>query len=66
MTPPGHDSYRTPLEMQVHYYMTHFTDSEVIDPDEIARLERGEMKDGESIDRPISPEELKTLDFNEI
>ncbi len=64
MIPPDHESYRTPMEMREHYYMNHFTDSEVTDPDEIARLERGEMKDGESIDRPVSPEELEKLDID--
>lgn len=63
-TPPDHVEYWTPLAMQEYYYRTHFTDSEVTDPDEIARLERGEMKDGESIDRPVSPEELKNLDID--
>ena len=53
------------MEMQEHYYMSHFTDSEVTDPDEIARLEHGEMKDGESINRPVSPEELKKLGLDE-
>lgn len=65
MTPPDHDNYRTPLEMQEHYYMNHFTDSEVTDPGEIARLERGEMKCGESIDRPVSPKELENFDIDE-
>lgn len=63
-TPPGHDEYRTPLEMQEHYHMNHFVDSDVTDPDEIARLERGEMKDGESIDRPVSLKELEKLDLD--
>jgi hypothetical protein len=56
--PPDHKDYRTPLEMQQHYYMSHYTDSEVTNPEEIARLERGETREGESINRPCTPEEI--------
>lgn len=60
-TPPDHKTYRTPMEMQEHYYISHFTDSEVTDPAEIARLERGEIKNGESINRPCTPQEIEQL-----
>ena len=58
-TPPDHRQYRTPMEMQKQHFMSHFTDSEVTDADEIARLERGEVRDGESINRPCTPEEIE-------
>lgn len=54
--PPGHRSYHKPEKMQKHYYMTQHTTVEVTDPEEIARLERGEMKNNESINRPVTPE----------
>lgn len=53
-TPPDHKDYVSPIDMQDKYWLSHFVDSEVIDKDEIARLERGEMKDGESITGPAS------------
>lgn len=56
-TPPGAEGYKTPLEMQSQYYMNNFKDSDVTDPDEIARLERGEMNKNETIDRPVTIKE---------
>lgn len=50
--PPGHKDYRTPEEMAPHYHMAHFEDSTVTDPAEIARLERGDVRPGESTSRP--------------
>lgn len=52
--PPDHKHYRTPLEMSSHYYMSHSTYHEVLDIDLINRLEKGEMLDGESLDRPYN------------
>lgn len=60
-TPPGHKQYRTPIEMQPHYYISHYTDSQVTDAAEIARLERGETNAGESINRPCTPDEIDQL-----
>ena len=57
-TPPGHKKYITPLEMQQHFYNTHSTTVVVTDVDEIARLERGELGDNESIMRPM---DLKSI-----
>jgi hypothetical protein len=54
-TPPGHESYVSPVKMQKRYYMSHFTDKEVIDKDIIAMLEKGKTPErGASIDRPVS------------
>ena len=61
ITPPDHDSYCSPSDMSEHHYMNHFTDSEITDPEEIARLERNEVVDGESINRPCTAEEIKEL-----
>lgn len=47
--PPGHADYSSPVEMQHEYWLSHFTDQQVVDPDEIARLERGDLRDHESI-----------------
>jgi hypothetical protein len=60
-TPPGHKHYRTPIEMQPQYYLSHYTDSQVTDAEEVARLERGETKAGESINRPCTPDEIEQL-----
>lgn len=60
--PPDHKTYRHPKDMQKLYYMEFSSDEEITDPDEIARLERGEMRDNESINRPVTdPEILKML-----
>ena len=39
-----------------HCYMSHYTDSDVTDPEEIARLDRGETSEGESINRACTPQ----------
>lgn len=57
-TPPDHKEYKTPLEMQAHYYMSHYEDSEVKDPIILAMLEKGDTPEkGASITRPLSKEE---------
>jgi hypothetical protein len=57
-TPPDHKSYKTPLEMQDHYYLSHYEDSEVKDPAILAMLEKGDTpEDGASITRPLSEKE---------
>lgn len=66
ITPPGHKEYRSPFEMEQHYYMTNSSCGEVIDKDEIDRLERGDIKSGETISRPVdfskmSPERAAEL-----
>lgn len=55
-TPPGHKDYQTPAELQHLCYMNFQERTEVTVPEEIARLERGEVRDGESLDRPWDPD----------
>jgi hypothetical protein len=57
--PPDHKHYRTPLEMSKYYHMVFREESVVTDPDEIARLEREETKNGESVDRPCDKEMIE-------
>jgi len=64
-TPPGHKTYKTPLEMREHHHMNHYSCDEVTDEKEIARLERDEMNDGESVTRPCSQETIKKLKLDE-
>ncbi len=53
-TPPDHKAYKTPLEMSPFGYGMHRSEPfEITDPDELARLERGETEVGESTMRPI-------------
>lgn len=52
-TPPGHKSYVNPVDQIDKNWLSHYTDTEVTDPEEIARLERDEMHEGESITRPV-------------
>ena len=40
-TPPGHKSYVSPVKMQKHYFMSHYTDTEIKDKAIIAMLEKG-------------------------
>jgi tRNA (cmo5U34)-methyltransferase len=60
-TPPGHAEYRSPLEMSRHRYLSHYEDTEVTDPDELARLERREFSPDEAVDRPCSDNEVEEL-----
>lgn len=38
---PGDPRYRTPLEMSRYHYRSHYTESEVTDPEELARQNQG-------------------------
>jgi hypothetical protein len=60
-TPPGHKKYISPVEMTEHHYRSHFTDSEVTDPEEIARLKRNDTTVDEAVTRPVSPERAAEL-----
>jgi tRNA (cmo5U34)-methyltransferase len=60
-TPPGNSEYRTPLEMSRYHYRSHYEDTEVTDPDELARLNRGEFSPDEDVDRPCSDDEVEEL-----
>jgi hypothetical protein len=60
-TPPDHEKYVTPQSMMEKLWLTNFIDFEVMDKEEIARLEKGEMRDNESVVRSynITKEELE-------
>lgn len=55
-TPPDHETYISPVDMQDKHYMSHFTDSEVTDPVEIDRIKRGDTTVDETVTRPVTPE----------
>jgi len=59
--PPGNSGYRTPLEMSRHRYMNFYEDTEVTDPAEIERLERGEFGGNETVDAPCTEEQIEEL-----
>ena len=59
--PPGNSGYRTPLEMSRHRFMKFYEDTEVTDPAEIERLERGELSGNESSTGPASAEDVEML-----
>lgn len=59
--PPGSSEYRTPLEMSRYGYATHYEDSEVTDPSELARLQRGDFGPNESLDQACTKEQIEEL-----
>lgn len=58
--PPGHKQWISPLDKQEDYWLSHYTDTEVTDPEIIARLERDEPPEGDetSINRPVDLDKL--------
>jgi hypothetical protein len=53
-TPPGHKNYRTPEEMQQHYYLCHHVLTQVADSAIISMLEADETPEKDaSINRPV-------------
>ena len=53
-TPPGHKAYVSPAKMQEHYFLSHYTDTEVTDKAIIAMLEKDKTRErGASIDGPV-------------
>ncbi len=64
--PAGHASYRSPLEMTKQYHMSQRHMIKVTDPNEIARLEKNELMEGESITRPLVENSISKEDFEEI
>jgi hypothetical protein len=60
-TPPSHKSWISPLTKQVDYWLNHFTDRQITDPETIARLEQHDPPEGDdaSINRPV---DMDTLD----
>jgi tRNA (cmo5U34)-methyltransferase len=61
MIPPGSRGYRTPLEMSRYRYSAHYEDSDVSEPSEIARLERGDFAPNESANLPCTEEQIEEL-----
>lgn len=59
--PPGSSDYRTPLEMSRYRHVANYKDSEVTEPSEIARLQRGEFAQHESANLPCTEEQLEEL-----
>jgi tRNA (cmo5U34)-methyltransferase len=58
-TPPDHKDYVPPKKMAAQYFLSHYKDSEVKNKALVARLERDETKEDESITRPVSEAEEK-------
>jgi hypothetical protein len=53
-TPPGREDYVPPIEMQQHYHVSHYTDSQVTDKQVIAMLEDDKTPEpNATIDRPL-------------
>lgn len=59
--PPGSLGYRTPLEMSRFRHVAFYDDSEVTDPIEIERLQRGEFASNESANLPCTEEQIEEL-----
>ena len=59
--PPGSSGYRTPLEMSRYRHGTFYEDSEVTEPSEIERLQRGEFAPNESANLPCTKEQIEGL-----
>ena len=55
--PPGHKEYKHPEEMQKLRYSEFRTTEEVTDPEELARLEQGNLRVGESSQGPFRLED---------
>jgi len=62
-TPPGHKSYVSPVKMQKHYYLSHYTDTAVTDKVILAMLKKNRSPEQDAgIDRPvITAHERKTI-----
>jgi hypothetical protein len=53
-TPPGHKTYVSPGKMQKHYFVSHYTDTNVTDKTIIAMLEKDKTPEtGAAINRPV-------------
>jgi hypothetical protein len=53
-TPPGHKAYVSPLKMEKHYYMSHYTDTDVTDIAVMAMLEKNKPPEKDAaIHRPV-------------
>lgn len=58
---PGSSDYRTPLEMSRYRHVAYYEDSEVTEPSEVARLQRGDFSPNESADLPCTEEQIEEL-----
>lgn len=58
-TPPGHESWISPVDKAADYYLTFYERTEVTDAKEIARLEAGNLGENESITQPVKWDELE-------
>lgn len=56
--PPDHKTYRHPIDMQPLYWLSNYTDTEITDPELIAKLENDETEEGASITRPVDMDKL--------
>ena len=62
-TPPGHEDYVSPIDMQEHYHVSHDTDRQVTDKQIIAMLEDDKTPEpNASIDRPLILDEQEGSD----
>ena len=58
-TPPDHKSYKTPMAMQKHYYMSHKKTAKVRDKAIIAKLEQDKIPEKDaSINAPVKWDKL--------
>ncbi len=58
-TPPGHKSYVAPVKMDKHYYLSHFTDTEVTDKGILAMLEKDKTPERDAgINRPVTDKRI--------
>lgn len=58
--PPEHASYRSPKEMAKHFFREHRVETELTDPDEIARLKSDKLTEGESSSRPVDMSKISS------
>lgn len=62
-TPPGHERYVSPIDMQPDHHLSHYTETQVTDPELLAKLESDELdEDGASTVRPV--ESLPDIGFD--
>lgn len=57
--PPDHKLYVSPKKKVKEHYLNFYEDTVVTDKKKIERLERGDTRPGENIDRPVSPKSGK-------
>src|SRR5262245_41084157 len=61
-TPPGNESYVSPVRMQKHYHLSHHTDTDVTDKAILAMLEKGKTPERDAgIDRPVTDKAILAM-----